>query len=784
MKKKHYTKVKEEVSNKKVFEKFKPLVRVIEKRKTGKEWDVVVIKSGKSKNGIIYPAELLKNSTEAFEGVKVFAHGFGTNLDGETHYGHRPDGMPVSPEMLTENYVGKLRNCKYKTMEDNTGAIVAVFECYSDGLKKKLLNMQEANSLEEIGLSIDAMTIQEQTYGGRVVKEFIQNADSVDVVTNPAAGGMFLRAAASVNTNNNWSKNMNWKQFLESLVTKVKAGVINLASETKDKSDDEIKVAVQESFGITNDMIESDSVQLKSEQVDDILKKSDIDEIKKSIEEVKKSFEGMINKPYEKMTDEEKAEYEKKKKAKKEKEEAANSPKDDPKKEAVPTKEEFNELRKKMEDLSKENSKRVIESVLSKDTFLPEESKDRIRNLFKNRVVESEKEVSDAMTEEKKYLDKLLGDNAFNAPGGRIRVTENAHDKTKKAMDLMVDPSLASDPEYKGVDGFISLGQSFRVITGTDPRDILTGHARVTEATTADYTTLLGDSMNKRLRKDFKAEKERLKWDKLVTEESITNINTQNTTGFGSFQNLDEVSEGGEFTDMDTPGKENITYTPVKYGNTFVLTREMFINDNLRALQQFPRMAGQAGARTLATKIYDLIFGYSGSGSMNSATIYDGTVLYSVAHGNYDATNPELSKANFSAAKTLMRQQTDKDGNPIMIEPSYLIVPPDLEDTAKEEIIKNDISLFEGIETIVVHPYFIGRQSSDVKTWAVMASPRQGGTIIVGYYNNKKEPEMFVQNQETVGDVFSNEKITYKVRRDYVGCAIEDYRGFYASFPS
>jgi len=49
-------------------------------------------------------------------------------------------------------------------------------------------------------------------------------------------------------------------------------------------------------------------------------------------------------------------------------------------------------------------------------------------------------------------------------------------------------------------------------------------------------------------------------------------------------------------------------------------------------------------------------------------------------------------------------------------------------------------------------------------------------TIEIGFLNGREEPELFVQDEPTNGSMFSNDKITYKVRHIYGG-AVLDYRG-------
>ena len=66
---------------------------------------------------------------------------------------------------------------------------------------------------------------------------------------------------------------------------------------------------------------------------------------------------------------------------------------------------------------------------------------------------------------------------------------------------------------------------------------------------------------------------------------------------------------------------------------------------------------------------------------------------------------------------------------------------------------------------------------TDTNNWFLAASPQDIVGLEVSFLDGKEEPELYVQDQETVGSVFTNDKITFKMRHIYGG-AILDYRAF------
>jgi hypothetical protein len=67
--------------------------------------------------------------------------------------------------------------------------------------------------------------------------------------------------------------------------------------------------------------------------------------------------------------------------------------------------------------------------------------------------------------------------------------------------------------------------------------------------------------------------------------------------------------------------------------------------------------------------------------------------------------------------------------------------------------------------------YYLSAKNSDVEG------------IEIGFLNGKEEPEILVQDQPTVGNVFVYDQIRYKLRHEYGG-AVVDFRAFAGSIVS
>lgn len=140
---------------------------------------VRLIQSGWSKNGRYYPDETLKTAAPMWEGVKAYADHPGRNEAKDR------------PERSVRDIVGVYENVAHDA--NTTRANFRVIGAARDWLWP-LIEESVATKRDLIGLSINALgqTSKRDVEGKKaIVVEAITHANSVDVVTEPAAGGGF-----------------------------------------------------------------------------------------------------------------------------------------------------------------------------------------------------------------------------------------------------------------------------------------------------------------------------------------------------------------------------------------------------------------------------------------------------------------------------------------------------------------------------------------------------------------------------------------------------------------
>ena len=284
------------------------------------------------------------------------------------------------------------------------------------------------------------------------------------------------------------------------------------------------------------------------------------------------------------------------------------------------------------------------------------------------------------------------------------------------------------------------------------------------EATTSDFSDLVGDSSNveRDLIKSYELAPSN--WKKFVNTVPLRDMKTVTRLRRSDTDRYLAVPEGGEHEQGDF-STYKVEYTPQKYERGVNFTWEMLINDDLGAFRNIGRELGMAAQNTVNDFVISFI--------ADNPTIYDSVDLFHVDHSNIGIT--ALAEATLSAGITAMREQTSEKGNPLNIEPGFLVVPPELEFTAKKLVNStlvpggslNDVNVLQGMVEVLVEPLL-----TDANNWYLVAKPSSIATIEVGFLGGRETPEILVKED------FERDVIWYKGRMVFGG-AVMDYRGFY-----
>ncbi len=724
--------------------------------------------------------------------------------DGNGHNDHLPDKPRAAfPEGIVGNLIGFLENVHMKKI-DGKEAMVANLRVIDAKMREKFLALHKAGRLDKIGFSIDvAGTVSEGEPLHGVPTQNVESIDSayaLDVVTHPAAGGRSLRVIeGELNDGNGEIMNKLIIAFLESLFPAI-AKEADMGSLNESGL---VKLLNKTLKGVTESMKEAEITGPKEalELIEQVMGFLGENKVQEALDALKagsaslKALMGMIEAKAKESADakaqadadataaaDAKAKSDADAKTESDAKAAADA-KAKADASAGPTKESFDKLAKEVHEGRVRESAAVLRAKLA-ESGLPMPARERIAAEMKGKVF-TEADAETRINDDKDYLEKLTESGAIRNLGGSgiDGVDLREADKVQMASDLLVDPSLKFDKETKDqfqkVESFAGLKEAWVRMTGDrhcrfDAQSLM---PRMMEATTASFPRVLGDSITRHLLKNYRGFKQQ--WRNVVTPRPLESFRTQRPIRWGTFDDLAIVAEDAVFTALNNPTETETTYAPQKRGRTFSITREMIMADDLRKLRGIGPGMGRAAARTLEKFVWNLIIGNTLGGGINTDLVSDGTAIYTAGHANLGAA--ALDNDSMEAALIRLMLQTDEDSNETLgfMQP-WLIVPVELSPTAdrviNSELISgstnNDRNANFKKADILVVPYL----GSDANNWYLAAKQSDLDSVELGFVEGEQEPTVLIQDDPRVGAVFTNERITYKVRHEYGG-AVTAFQG-------
>jgi len=230
---------------------------------------------------------------------------------------------------------------------------------------------------------------------------------------------------------------------------------------------------------------------------------------------------------------------------------------------------------------------------------------------------------------------------------------------------------------------------------------------------------------------------------------------------------LMDLNENGEYKSANfSESGEN--YRVITKGRVVALTRQMIINDDLRAFTRIPTLFGSAARRMEADAVYSLITA--------NAAMSDGTTLFHADHKNLAGAAAALSSTSLGAARAAMRKQVGMADASIDVTPAFLLTTVDAELDA--EILLRSAALpddnksagvynpWAGKLTPVADPHLTGT------AWYLLAHPNQFPTLEVAYLEGEEQP--YIDEELD----FDSDALKIKVRHDF-GAGVVDHIGAY-----
>jgi ATP-dependent protease ClpP protease subunit/phage major head subunit gpT-like protein len=370
---------------------------------------------------------------------------------------------------------------------------------------------------------------------------------------------------------------------------------------------------------------------------------------------------------------------------------------------------------------------------------------------------------------------------------GRIQVTEDERDKFQAAATdgIAMRAGLRPKTPAAGHEQFRSAsiefiarqclersGVSTAQMGSRDQiaREILRRSASGSYST-GDFPSIFLDVAEKTMLRAY--QEAPATWRPFVNVVPASDFKTIYGVSLSEAPDLELVDENGEYKSGKMSDKQE-SYSVATYGKIVYLTRQMIVNDDLRAFTRLPRLLGAAARRKESDLVWAKI--------TDNPTMQDGNTLFSAAHKTLEGTAENKGPVDtdkLSVARAAMRKQTGMEGAILDLQPAFLLVPVEQETNA--EVILRSTALPQADQSSGVYNPWANRltpiaeprlDNNSTKAWYLVADPSQVDTIEVAYLDGNEAP--YAEEDP----LFERDAVGYKIRHDF-GCGVMDHRGFF-----
>ena len=695
--------------------------------KGGWEWEVLIIKPGLGGNGQYFPPETLQQCAPVFEGARVFC------LD---------DAQHTKGDKSAKQIVGWLDQARFVAGKGVVGRLHLMPT--ADWLRQNLLDSHAKGKPDLYGLSVDApgeaVMKQVRELGDKLVQWFtkILSPATVDVVWNPGTPGGFQRALNAISVSASQKEE---RQMLEKLLKILQAKRPDLHARIDPAAITEGQVLALLEEGVVAQAQQGASL---SDADKAVLKQARVMQWNGLVRE---QIDGS-NLP-EVMQADLRARF-------------MDEPPAEPFEKAIEkVKQGVTAERTKLDKLGEEGK---IKGLGTAHEVTTEGEAERLQQamdkLFGLKDVKGD---APAFTGLRQAYERITGD--VGVSGVRSSWDEGRQRRMVQAMRAF-QANLGLDADGNPKEGFVRIEQS-QVASG--------------------WPLILGNTMSRRLSMDYA---------EVDYGESRIISNKRRANDFRTLEvvrpqlpaDLPAVNpETGDYAEAATLSEEGVNYVPTQRGRIMTISRKTILNDDLGAVIRIVRNEGRAARRTHARFVWNFF--------MANAT-YDGDALawFHATHANLGSvalTADATGVTEMVAALQRLMDMTEpgsgeKLGGAWWNNEITLAVPSSLQAKAKQ------INQSQGIpgaanqgdnpvygifgdpdkpDRIVVNPLF-----TDVTDWGLFRSPREVEIIEVAYLMGQETPEVFVADQQTIGQMFVADKSQFKIRHEYGG-ELVDYRG-------
>jgi hypothetical protein len=382
---------------------------------------------------------------------------------------------------------------------------------------------------------------------------------------------------------------------------------------------------------------------------------------------------------------------------------------------------------------------------------------------------------ADMISEGDKLFDGLLGFFMTENPALRGECKDWNGNVVAEAFEPSAPAFTSFRKAYVEISGDEELTGNLLQPNGLPKKEVrFAGEAAMARS---DWTSAISAVINQILIRQISMQDEQ-EWRIFSEIVPLNNLQAQVRVEFGGFGDLPTVAEGAAYEEYEPPTDNEATYTPSKYGKTWVITKEAIIDDRVGIIRRMPISAAMAAKRTLNKAVLNHMLD-------NGTHTIDSKALFHADHSNTAVAS--LGSATLETARAAIYAQAELDSESVIgAKARWLLVADALAETAYDLVTPakdepNATPSFmqtKGINVVVT------THQNDTDMWILTADKSEIPIMEVGFFNGQQMPKLVIQDQPTAGMAFTNDQNSWKIGEWYFGYTSLDYRGVYAGIPA
>jgi phage major head subunit gpT-like protein len=289
---------------------------------------------------------------------------------------------------------------------------------------------------------------------------------------------------------------------------------------------------------------------------------------------------------------------------------------------------------------------------------------------------------------------------------------------------------------------------------------------------TSELSGIVGNVANKALQDAFAMAPSVA--EQITATRSHTNFQPNTVYSLALNGELQLVSKDGELKHLRM-AEESRTRQVQTRGAVLSITRQDLINDDLNAFADNAKAMGRKAVHSREKTLF---------AALNATAA--GSSFFTTARGNYfEGAATNLQSSSLATAVQMFRDQVGPDGLPVMVDPTILLVPTALEQTAKELMNSQYVvgpttaktpsaNVWQGSFTPLVSPWLSNSTltGNSSTAWYLLGNPADLAALEIAYLNGLQTPTVEFFGMDTNPEVLG---VSWRVFWDF-GVALAEYR--------